>query len=271
MRATVLVDNISNGELCGEWGLSIYIEYRGKNILLDTGASDLFLKNAEMLGKEMENVDFAVLSHAHYDHADGMQNFFDHNEKAKFYLREGSAENCYTKKWVFHKYIGLPRGILKVNEERIVFAGGDYALCPGAALIPHKTPGLEQVGKRNHMYVRTRRGWRADDFSHEQSLVLETEKGLVIFNSCSHGGADHIIDEVKKSYPGREVCAMVGGFHIFGKPESEVRELARSLKNTGVREIYTGHCTGGQGYRVLREELGDMVHRLKAGLVIEVE
>lgn len=47
MLATVLIDNISCGEMEGEWGLSIYIEYNEKNILLDTGASDLFAKNAK--------------------------------------------------------------------------------------------------------------------------------------------------------------------------------------------------------------------------------
>lgn len=148
MRATVLTDNIADGELQGEWGLSIYIEYQNRNILLDTGASDLFLKNAEKLGRKIEDVDYAVLSHAHYDHADGMDAFFCNNKKAKFYLREGSAENCYGKKWIFHRYIGLPKGILETYRERIVYAGGDYTLCPGVSLIPHKTPGLSRIGKR---------------------------------------------------------------------------------------------------------------------------
>ncbi len=46
MRATVLVDNLEHNGLKGEWGLSIYIEYRDKKILLDTGASGLFAENA---------------------------------------------------------------------------------------------------------------------------------------------------------------------------------------------------------------------------------
>ena len=50
MKATVLSDNIACGNIGGEWGLCIYIEYQGKKILLDTGSSDLFLKNAEKLG-----------------------------------------------------------------------------------------------------------------------------------------------------------------------------------------------------------------------------
>lgn len=270
MQATVLVDNISKEELCGEWGLSIYIEYDGRNILLDTGASDRFIQNGEKLGKKVENVDYAVLSHAHYDHSYGMNAFFQCNEKADFYLRKGSQENCYTKKWIFHKYIGLPKGILKAEEERIVFVENDFTLCPGVTLIPHKTAGLDQIGRENHMYVWTKKGWKADDFSHEQSLVFETEKGLVIFNSCSHGGADNIINEIKKTYPDKRIYALIGGFHIFGKPEEKVRELAQKIKDTGIQEVYTGHCTGGRSYRILKEELGEMVHQLSTGLVIEI-
>ena len=270
MRATVLVDNIANGGLRGEWGLSIYIEYEGRNILLDTGASDLFLKNAASLGKDITTVDYAVLSHAHYDHADGMRAFFACNAAAPFYLREGSGENCYAKKWIFHKYIGLPRGVLAEYRDRIVYAQGDFSPSPGVSLVPHKTAGLEEIGKRNRMYLRTKKGWRPDDFSHEQSLVFDTAEGLVIFNSCSHGGAAAIIDEVRRTFPGRPVRALIGGFHIFGLPEAEVRRLARAILDTGVREIYTGHCTGNRAYRVLREELGGMAHQLNVGLVIEL-
>ena len=270
MRATILVDNIASGKLRGEWGLSIYIEYDGHNILLDTGASDLFLKNAADLNKDIAAVDCAVLSHAHYDHGDGMRAFFTRNTAAPFYLREGCGENCYGKKWIFHKYIGLPKGILAEYKNRIIYAQGDFFLRPGVALVPHKTAGLDEIGKRNHMYLRVKGGWRPDDFSHEQSLVFDTADGLVIFNSCSHGGAATIIDEVRRTFPGHPVRALIGGFHIFGLPETEVRQLARAIKDTGVREIYTGHCTGDKAYRVLKEELGGMAHQLSVGLIIEL-
>jgi 7,8-dihydropterin-6-yl-methyl-4-(beta-D-ribofuranosyl)aminobenzene 5'-phosphate synthase len=113
MKATVLVDNIAYEKIPGEWGLSIYIEYGKHQILLDTGASGLFIKNAEKLGIDIKKIDFAVLSHAHFDHANGMEDFFFTNLKAKFYLREGSAENQYIRKWFFSKYIGIKKKTLK--------------------------------------------------------------------------------------------------------------------------------------------------------------
>ena len=49
-RLTVIVDNVAEGDWTGEWGLSILAEHRGKRILVDTGASDLFQKTWIGLG-----------------------------------------------------------------------------------------------------------------------------------------------------------------------------------------------------------------------------
>ncbi|MGN1442537.1 MAG: MBL fold metallo-hydrolase [Acutalibacteraceae bacterium] len=269
MKATVLVDNIADNGLSGEWGLSIYIEYNDKKILLDTGASDLFLKNAEKIGLPVKDVDYAVLSHAHYDHAKGMKAFFAENSKAKFYLQKDAAANCYFKKWIFHKYIGLPKNILTDYPQRIVRVDGDCALCKGVHLISHKTPGLENIGKRENMYRKNPGGFKADDFSHEQSLIFETEKGLVIFNSCSHGGAANIINEAAAAFPDKKVYGLIGGFHLYNKSEKEVRALAKKIKETGIEYVCTGHCTKNKAYGILKDELGDILHQLHVNLVME--
>lgn len=269
MRATVVVDNRKNGDIQGEWGLCIYIEYEDQKILLDVGASNLFARNAEKLGISLKEVDMAVLSHAHYDHANGMEAFFRNNDKAKFYLRETCGENCYFKKWFITKYIGIPKHILEKYPDRIIFAKGDTKLCEGVYLIPHKTEGLSEIGKREKMYQHRNRKWYPDDFSHEQSLVFETQKGLVIFNSCSHGGAVNIINEVAATFPDKKVYALIGGFHLFNKPVSEVQALGKKIRETGIAYVCTGHCTGGKAYAALQEELGDKLHQLQVGLVME--
>ena len=84
MKATVIVDNIRTEELHGEWGLCVYIEYNGKKVLLDAGSSGLFAENAKALGFDLADVEYGVLSHAHYDHGNGMEQFFRINSQAKF-------------------------------------------------------------------------------------------------------------------------------------------------------------------------------------------
>lgn len=271
MRATILTDNIRTKELAGEWGLSIWIEARDRKILLDTGSSKLFLENAKKLQIPIKEADFAVLSHAHYDHANGMQYFFAENAHAPFYLRDTTAENCYLKKGILKHYIGIPKGILKRYEGRFQSVAGDYEAAEGIYLIPHKTEGLERVGQREHMYRKMKgHHYVPDDFSHEQSLVVDTPDGLVILNSCSHGGADNIITEVSNTFPGKKILALIGGFHLFNKSEEDVRELAERIKRTGISRVYTGHCTGKRAYAILKETLGDQLWQLSVGMGIEL-
>ena len=269
LTATVLSDNKAADGLRGEWGMSVAINADGKNILLDVGASGLFAENAEKLGISMADMDTAVLSHAHYDHSRGMKKFFALNSKADFYLRETSAEDCYAKRFIFTKYIGLPRHITTQYSDRIRYAVGDTRLYDGVWLIPHHTEGLEKIGVREQMFRKTAAGWQPDDFSHEQSLVFDTVEGLVIFNSCSHGGAANIIREVSAVFPDRPIRAMIGGFHLFNKTEQEVIAFADELKKTGVGYICTGHCTKDTAYGILKETLGDRLHQLHVGMVME--
>ncbi len=269
MKATVVIDNIEYSELAAEWGLCIYIEHRDKVILLDTGSSDLFAENAQKLGLCLQNVDFGVLSHAHYDHANGMPAFFEVNTSAPFFIRESSAENCYHKKEGEWKYIGMPEGIFEKYSGRMIISKGIEKVSDGAYLIPHSTPNLADIGKKEEMKKLVGDEWVHDDFAHEQSLVLETQQGLVIFNSCSHGGVVNIIHEVEKVFPGQKICGYIGGFHLYNKSAEEVRTVARELKKAGVERIYTGHCTGDEAFRILHEELGDIIQQFYTGLVIE--
>ena len=259
---------MTKSDLQPEWGLAAYIEYRSHKILLDTGSSGRFLDNAAAMGIDLGQVEFGVLSHAHYDHADGMKSFFQHNASAPFYLRRGARENCYKKDGLFPKYIGIHRGYLAQFRDRIRFVDGDCEIVPGVWLIPHKTPGLDKIGKKAHMYVKKNWRLRPDSFDHEQSLVLDTQQGLVIFNSCSHGGADNIIREVADTFPGKHIYALIGGLHLFASPDGDILALARRVKETSIDKVYTGHCTGQHAMDLLRQELGERVEQIYTGMDI---
>ena len=55
---------------------------------------------------------------------------------------------------------------------------------------------------------------------------------------------------------------------MYNKSEEYVRRFAEKVRATGVEEICTGHCTGEEGYRIMRDVLGNMVHPLEVGLEI---
>ena len=179
MRITVLSDNLPARGLEAEWGLSLYLEYQGHALLLDTGASDLFARNAEALGLDLGAVAFGVLSHAHWDHANGMDAFFARNPSAPFYLQGSCGEVCFDHSPGLWRYEGPKRGLLDRFASRLRYVTGAFSPLPGVHLLPHTTPGLARRGAAAGMFCLRAGQWVPDDFSHEQTLVLETPRGLV--------------------------------------------------------------------------------------------
>ena len=265
MQVTVLVDNAGNDSLLSEWGLSFHISYKGRSYLLDTGGSSAFLQNALHLGIDIADVDAAVLSHAHYDHAGGMEAFFGANSRAVFHVSASAAANCWSGSLFSRHYIGIPYGVLEKFADRIVRHDGLRPIADGVWIVPHASAVPASVARASHLW--TRRGLRfiPDDFSHEQSLVFELPDGLVVFNSCSHSGADVIVSEVKSALPGREILEYWGGLHLFRLGAAEVNDIAARLSAAGIGCIYTGHCTGDEAFEILKSRLGDRVVRFCTG------
>ena len=109
MKATVLIDNKAPCRLASEWGLSVLIEHRGRMTLLDAGDSGAFIRNAEALDIDLSRVESAALSHAHYDHADGLRYFLSENRRAALGVVSGNpqAEAFWLKNGF--SFYGAPR------------------------------------------------------------------------------------------------------------------------------------------------------------------
>ena len=281
VKVIVLVENQAPEGLECEHGLSIYVEYGNEKYLLDTGSSDMFLRNAQKLGVSIKDVDASILSHAHYDHAGGFSAFAQQNEKAPIWIRHGAEENCYRKTLEGEKYIGIPKGMLKDLEERILYAKGDCCISSGVYLIPHKGSGAEMRGKQAKMFIRKTLKDKIEDkienFSHEQTLVFRCKSGLVLLNSCSHGGIVQIVREVKDTFPEEKILAVFGGFHLMkGNLEEmnetieEVEAIGASLLEEGILYVYTGHCTGTKAFSVLKTVLGEKLEYMKTGMQVEL-
>jgi len=277
VKVTILVDSTRAGNLKAEWGLSILVEYNRKKILIDTGASDNFLKNAQMCGISIKDVDAGILSHAHYDHANGLETFFKENSTSKFYLLKTCKENCYSSRYFYNRYIGIKKGILEKYRDRFIFIDNIYNLMDGVTLIPHNIdnipPQNEKLRPLGHMrgtlLVKKGKNWQLDTFDHEQSIVFETEKGLIVFTSCAHNGVLNTIKDVKAVFPDKNIFALAGGFHLHRKSENDVTQIGQSLAQTEIKQIYTGHCTGERSFEVLKKHLGARLFHLHTGLIMQ--
>ena len=260
MRFVVLMENTApeGSGLRAEAGLSFYLEYRGHKLLLDAGSSGRFADNAAALGVDLSQVELAVLSHGHFGTTAG---------GPYFSTSQGSP-----------RFIGVHRDIWEGAQDRFVCSDELAQSLEGVWLVPENVHGGPFASRETNLLRKVGPDqFVPDDFSHEQSLVLEGARGLVVFNSCSHGGIVNIVQGVKEQL-GRPVYAVVGGLHMFSAsapsgmnctPEY-AGSVADALVEQGVEKVYTGHCTGPAALALLQGRLGERLTALTGGLTVEL-
>ncbi|MCK4523693.1 MBL fold metallo-hydrolase, partial [candidate division WOR-3 bacterium] len=175
----ILYDNIAyNENLISDWGFSCIINIGGKNILFDTGAKgDILLNNMNKLSIDPKSIDYVFISHDHWDHTGGLEEFLKINNNVKVFLLKSFSDK--TKQIVKDNSTEI---IEVENEQKIfenIFTTGDM------------------IGEK-----------------HEQSLIIETNKGNIIIAGCAHPNIVNIIRKAKK-LSDNDVLLVAGGFHYL--------------------------------------------------------
>lgn len=273
MIIKVLSENTAvSTEFKSEHGLSLYIETGKHKVLFDTGASGIFLENAERLGVNIEEVDIAVISHGHSDHGGGLVPFLNRNSKAPVYMHPKAFGKYYYSNPDGIEFVGLEEKLR--GNKRIIPTTDAFLIDQGLELLPDAY-GHELLSLSNRKLMMEKEGFIVqDDFGHEQNLVITENGKAVLITGCAHNGIVNIVNKyfsVKKSYP--DIC--IGGFHLSnpstGKSEDEtlIREIGERLNKTGSK-YYTCHCTGTEGFRQLKDVMGDSIDYLAAGGILEI-
>ena len=263
MKWTVLSDNRSNDRsLITEHGLSILLTTERYKILLDTGASDVFIRNAELLGVDFSDVDYVFISHGHSDHAGGLQHFLRINERAKIIVSpDAMSGHFFSKRGNLHS---ITTEWPEIDDERLILINHTCEISEGLHVIAH-IPQIHPMPKGNqNLYVQDADGaYIHDDFRHELALYVD---GL-LFTGCAHSGLENILSACP--WP---VHTVVGGFHLLDgmEPEEEIQALTQRLKtNYPNTQFYTSHCTGDHVFGVMKGVMGEQLQSFSCGYAMQ--
>ena len=263
MKIVALMENTACApQFAAEHGLSLYIEAAGKKILFDTGSSSAFADNAALLGVDLAQVDMAVLSHGHYDHGGGLQHFLRLNEHSPVYLSRHAFGQYYRGD---EAYIGIDQNLRQ--SDRLILVDDELPLAEGLTLLscnncecryPLDSAGLTE--QQDDMFL-------PDQFRHEQYLLIEEGGRRVLISGCSHKGILNIMEWLRPD-------VLVGGFHFMKQEVADganlVLDEAAQVLAAYNTEYYTCHCTGLPQFAYLQAKMGDKLHYLAAGQVVEI-
>ena len=282
MRIINLVENTEGSTGCGiEHGLSFYIETEQHRLLMDTGQTDLLIKNAEKLGIDLTKVDTVILSHGHYDHGGGILPFSEINPNAKIYVSETAFGEYYSvNKAGEPHYIGLAKEIQElpqvvvVGKEQCAEQAGIYRIDDELSIFSgigneHPIPSTNLRLKR-----KTEDGLVQDDFGHEQCLVIREGAKSVLLSGCAHHGILNILDRYYELY-GDDPDVVISGFHMMrknGYPDEDINMIIdTALELRKYRTVfYTGHCTGTEPYEAMKKLMGDQLQYVHSGDEIRI-
>ncbi|WP_161626902.1 MBL fold metallo-hydrolase [Desulfospira joergensenii] len=218
---TLLYDNyIFTEGLKAEWGFSCLITGTEKTILFDTGRSkEIFYYNIDQIRPDLEAVSQVVISHNHSDHTGNLFNFLETHSKVAVYV-PASFPKPFMDKIKKTDAVAVPVD-KPIEISRDVFLTGEME----------------------------------SDVIAEQSLVINTDRGLVIITGCSHPGILNIIRRAKEIVH-KEVYLVIGGFHLLDASDDAVKMIIREFKNLGVLNVSATHCTGDRAIELFKKAYG---------------
>jgi 7,8-dihydropterin-6-yl-methyl-4-(beta-D-ribofuranosyl)aminobenzene 5'-phosphate synthase len=234
LRLTILFNNVPcDARLTTGWGFSCVVHGTEKNILFDTGGNgDVLLSNMEKLQVSPQDLDLVVLSHVHGDHTGGLQSLLSKNAHVTVYLPSSFPQRF--------------KDDIKHKNANVVSVDEPMEICKG----------VYSSGEMGH-------GIR------EQCLILKTREGLVIITGCAHPGIVNMVKHAKKWFKD-EIYLVIGGFHLMGDNEREVKEIIAELRQIGVKKIAPSHCTGEGPIELFKKAWGQDFLRSGCGAVIKI-
>jgi 7,8-dihydropterin-6-yl-methyl-4-(beta-D-ribofuranosyl)aminobenzene 5'-phosphate synthase len=245
----------------GEWGFAALVEADRHRVLVDTGSHpNTVMDNARDLGVDLSDVEEVVLTHNHWDHVRGLltlrREMMKKNPKALSIVHVG--EGIFDSRQSGH---GEQNQMIAIKKEfeatggRFVVHTSASELFPGAWLsgpVPRPFPERNWSGAGQ---VLTSSGLVEDNIPEDQSLVLNTPRGLVVLTGCGHAGIVNIVTFAEKHFDKRQIYGIVGGLHLYAATDQQLNWTAARLNEYRVANLLAAHCTGIETTYRLRDTL----------------
>lgn len=283
MKIICLIENTANDEnLFCEDGFSLFVEYNGKNYLIDTGLAGKAVDNARRMHLPINSIDAVVLTHNHLAHTGGIDAVMRLNPKARIFLRAGARAEVYKKNGLFKSPVGQGKAFLKKYADNLILFNSFSEVCEGFYLASCEEFEEKLINPDRAYFTIGEDGKKPVpfDFSDESFAVIFPKKrkaeGLILVGGCFHCGAANMLETVRERWNGIPILAVIGGFHFSSTnpktlivPAEFPTATARALKSSGAEKVYACHCTGFKGFDIMDEILGDRIQYIGGGEALE--
>ena len=272
IRITTLVEDTAlGGGLLAEHGLSFWIEYGDKRMLFDTGQSDILVQNAKTLGINLAETNAIVLSHGHYDHTGGLPAVLDIASKAKIYLHPAATEPKFSRKVLGVKSIGMSHLAKKAVQRRhVIWTATPAQIFPGMS-VTGQVPRINNFEDVGGAFFVDENYQKPDEILDDQTLFIESARGLVVILGCAHSGVVNALDYISNLTSQSKIYAVIGGMHLLNASKERIEQTITIFREYNIQKIGFAHCTGASADRMFSDAFKNRCFSCSAGTQISFE
>lgn len=267
INITTLTENTAGLGFLAEWGLSIFLEVDGVNILFDTGLGVSAVHNAHVLGVDLSSVDKIVLSHGHSDHTGGLREILRETKEVEVVAHPDVWEAKYAGTVETNRFIGIP-----FRREELENLGARFSLTRDAVWISDSIVTTGEIPMVTDyedidpiLWVKENGEMVPDSLADDLAVAIKTEDGLVVILGCGHRGVINTLRHARNLTGENRIHAVIGGIHLFRASEERLFRTASDLKEMGVELLGVSHCTGFHASAWLAQEFGEFFFLNNAG------
>ncbi len=273
---SILCDNTASMRegIRAEHGFSVLLERGGQRILFDTGQSDVYWHNAEVMGIDLRTVGVVLLSHGHYDHTGGLLRLVrSHRPVNVVAHREVFTPRYKRQRNDSLKYIGCPytQAFLESRGVSFTFVEGRYEVAPNVYFISGVPQTTDFEVGDPLLVVKNGDKIEPDPFLDDASMYVKTSEGLVVVLGCSHRGVINILRYILTLEEGIPILSIIGGTHLSRSPREQREKTIDALKALNPRMIGVSHCTGSEAADAMSHVFGRSFFRAMAGVEVKID
>ena len=273
-KITILCENCVFGNIgaIAEHGWAVFIETDQGNFLFDTGQGKGIVNNAQYFNKDLSTIKGIIISHHHIDHTGGLLDVLEQMDKVKVYSHPGLFKNSYVIDEGKQRNIGIPfrREILESRGAQFKFNTNFREIVPGL-MLSGEIPRLTEFEKGSKRFLlKTKEGYAQDLIFDDQTLIVNTEKGLIIILGCSHSGMINIINHIIDKTGQNHIRTIIGGTQLGPASEETKEKTVQALKKFDIEKIGVSHCTGLETSMRLFQEFRDRFFFCNIGSIIDI-
>jgi len=269
IKITILSNDIvTQANFLGEHGFSALIEAENLKILFDTGQGMVLQHNAVLKEIDLSAIDLTILSHGHYDHANGL-NKINVNRKIKVFAHPHIFEHRYKKLYSGdYKNIGpawLDDGEIMGRFEFVLSESPYYV--SDRIILSGEIPRVTDFEQSDELFfIMDRDGiYRKDAILDDQALFIKTNNGIVILTGCAHSGLVNTALHAKKVTGTDKIYAIIGGTHLLKMNINKLKNTVSYIRKIKISRLFAGHCTAFKPLSYLETKLGDLLQPLYVG------